>query len=285
MTMPDLEQFERIRRLALQLAGIELFERHRDIVARRSRRFGIHDASGLDTLLDAADNGDADASRRLISLLTTNFTSFFRHPHHFDLAAEHALWTVHRRGTARLWSAAAATGEEPYSLAMSVIDVFQRDDPSVTILATDVDEDALAVARRGEYGELALSTLTAEHRGRYFSQAADAGRWRITQAARDLVEFRALNLTDVAWPVAGPFDVVFCRNVLLYLETGHRYSVLERIASLLAPDGVLALDPAEHLGRAGHLFVTRTNGVYSRRPLARPVRPARHRPRPGIGVE
>ncbi|HZO27991.1 MAG TPA: protein-glutamate O-methyltransferase CheR [Chloroflexota bacterium] len=264
--MPRPEQFERIQRLALQLAGIELFERHREVVDRKCRRLGIQEASGLDALLDAADEGDANARRRLIGLLTTNFTGFFRHPHQLDLAAEHALWAVHRRGTARLWSAAAATGEEPYSLAMATIDVFRRDDPAVTILATDIDDDALAVARRGEYGEPALSTLAAEHRTRFFNRAAESGRWRIAQAARDLVEFRALNLTGVEWHLAGPFDVVFCRNVLLYLEAGHRYSVLERIASLLAPDGILLLDPAEHLGRAGHLFVTRTNGLYSRRP-------------------
>ena len=260
------QQFERIRRLALELAGIELFERHRDVVDRRSRRFGIADEDEIEALLDAVDDGDARASRRLIGLLTTNFTSFFRHPHHFDLAAEHALWAVHRRGTARLWSAAAATGEEPYSLAMASIDVFQRDDPAVTILATDIDDDALEIARRGEYGEPALNALPYGHRTRFFSRAADTGRWRIAQAARDLVAFRTLNLTDVDWHLAGPFDVVFCRNVLLYLEAGHRYAVLERIVSLLALDGVLFLDPAEHLGGAGHLFVKHADGVYARRP-------------------
>jgi chemotaxis protein methyltransferase CheR len=88
------------------------------------------------------------------------------------------------------------------------------------------------------------------------------------------VEFRPLNLTDVSWPIAGPFDVVFCRNVLLYLEAGYRYSVLERVASLLAPDGLLMLDPTEHLGAAGHLFVTRSNGVYAKQPPAHAARRA-----------
>src|SRR5207245_9398291 len=98
-----------------------------------------------DALLDAAEDGDTDARRRLIELLTTNFTGFFRHPWHFHLAAEHALWAVHRRGSARLWSAAAATGEEPDSLAMAVIDVFRRDAPAVTLLATDIGHAALSV--------------------------------------------------------------------------------------------------------------------------------------------
>src|SRR5438093_11707298 len=141
-------QFERARRLALGLAGIELFERHRELLWRKSDRLLGHDA--FDALLGAAEEGDADARRRLVELLTTNFTGFFRHPWHFHLAAEHALWAVHRRGSARLWSAAAATGEEPYSLAMAVIDVFRRDDPAVTILATVIDVAVLGGTREAE---------------------------------------------------------------------------------------------------------------------------------------
>lgn len=262
------EQFARIRSVALRLAGIELFERHHDILDRQSRRLGIHDEAGFEALLNRADDGEASASRQLIGLLTTNFTGFFRHPRHFELAAEHALWAVHRRGSARLWSAAAATGEEPYSLAMALIEVFQRNDPSVTILATDIDEDALAIARQGEYAEPTLSAVSADHRARHFSPATKARHWRISQAVRDLVEYRRLNLTDLVWPPAGPFDVVFCRNVLMYLEANHRYAVLERVASVLVPDGMLILDPTEHLGKADHLFAPGTNGVYASRSAA-----------------
>jgi chemotaxis protein methyltransferase CheR len=260
------EQFDQTRRLALRLAGIELFERHREVLERRIRRLGIHDRAGFDTLLNTADEGDSRAGRQLIGLLTTHFTGFFRHPRHFDIAAEHAVWAVHRRGTARLWSAAAATGEEPYSLAMALIDIFQRNNPPVKILASDIDEDALAVARQGEYAEPALSRLEADHRTRFCNQTADRRHWRISQEARDLVEFRVLNLTDAAWPLDGRFDVVFCRNVLMYLEACHRYAVLERMASVLAPDGILILDPTEHLGKAGHLFAHRADGIYSSRP-------------------
>jgi chemotaxis protein methyltransferase CheR len=260
------EQFDQTRRLALRLAGIKLFERHREVLERKIRRLAIHDRAGFDRLLSAADKGDTHAGRQLIGLLTTHFTGFFRHPRHFDLAAEHALWAVHRRGTARLWSAAAATGEEPYSLAMALIDVFQRNNPPVTILATDIDEDALGVARHGEYGQSALREIEPERRARYFSAAAGPGRSRIVAEARDLVEFRVLNLTDSAWPLEELFDVVLCRNVLMYLEACHRYAVLERMASVLAPDGILILDPTEHLGKAAHLFAHGADGIYSSRP-------------------
>ena len=263
------EQFERTRQLALRLAGIELLERHREVLGRRSRRLGIHDGAGFEALLNRADDDDPTAIRQFVGLLTTNFSGFFRHPRHFELAAEHALWAVHRRGAARLWSAAAAAGEEPYSLAMALIEVFQRDDPPVTILATDIDEDALAIARQGEYAERALSALATGRRTRFFSQATNVRPWRISQTVRDLVEYRGLNLADLVWPIAGPFDVVFCRNVLMYLEANHRYAVLERMASVLAPDGMLILDPTEHLGKADHLFAPGTNGVYSSRQASR----------------
>lgn len=257
------DQFERARRLALRLAGIELLDRHRQLLERR----GVQLAAGpaTDAWLSAAEDGDADACRRLIELLTTNVTGFFRHPWHFDHAAEHALWTVHRRGPARLWSAAAATGEEPYSLAMSLIDVFRCDDPAVTILATDIDETALAVAREAEYSGTALEALPPAHHARFVGERGASGRRRLAAPVRRMVEFQRLNLTDVVWPLDGRFDVVFCRNVLMYLEGGHRYAVLERMASVLEPGGLLLLDPSEHLGGAAPLFVSQGSGVYSRR--------------------
>jgi len=261
------EQFERARRLASGLAGIELFDRHRELLERRSDRLGRRD--GLDALLGAAEAGEPDARRRLIELVTTNFTGFFRHPWHFHLAAEHALWTVHRRGPARLWSAAASTGEEPYSLAMALIHVFRCDDPAVTVLGTDIDEAALDVAREAEYDDAALAGLEPAQRARFVGETRPGGRRRLVPAVRQLVEFRLLNLADVVWPIEGPFDVVFCRNVIMYLEAGHRYAVLERIASMLEPGGLLLLDPSEHLGGATALFESRGNGVYARRAAGR----------------
>ena len=264
-------QFDQTRRLALRLAGIELLERHRELLGRRSQRLGVRGGAGLDQLLGAAEEGEAEATRRVISLLTTNFTGFFRHPAHFEVAAAHALRAVLRRGAARLWSAAAATGEEPYSLAMGLMEVFRREDPPATVLATDIDVEALAVAERGEYGARALRAVEPERSARFFSETA-VGRWGVAPAVRRLVEFQGLNLAGVAWPVEGPFDVIFCRNVLMYLEAGHRYAVLERMASLLAPEGWLILDPTEHLGRAGHLFTPGADGVYSRPGAASPRR-------------
>ena len=268
------EQFDQTRRLALRLAGIELFERHRQVLERRIRRLGIHDGAGFDALLNGAEKGDTHAGRQLIGLFTTNFTGFFRHPWHFQLAAEHALRTVDRRGEACLWSAAAATGEEPYSLAMALIEVFQRDDPPASILATDVDADALAVARKGEYEDRTLRSpidgdrescgLSTDQVFRFFTRRDDSC-WSVKPAVRRLVEFREINLAEVPWPVEGCFDVIFCRNVLMYLEGGRRVEVLERLASLMAPDGLLMLDPTEYPKRAEKWFSVLASGVYTPR--------------------
>src|SRR5262245_41005486 len=140
------DQFERARNLALRLAGIELVDRHRELLYRRSQRLGILEGNGLDALLSAAEEGDPNAGQKLVSLFTTNLTGFFRHPKHFDFAADHVLRVAKSRQP-RCFSAAAATGEEPYSLAMAVTEVFANEEPRVNILATDIDVEALAVAR------------------------------------------------------------------------------------------------------------------------------------------
>jgi chemotaxis protein methyltransferase CheR len=259
------QQFDRARRLASSLAGIELLDRHRELVCRRSRRLGILDSAGLDSLLGAAEEGEPSAAQKLLCLLTTRFTGFFRHPRHFEIAAAHALRAARERGGAGLWSAAAATGEEPYSLAMALIEILQREDPPVTILATEISEEALAVARSGKYGESALGGLTPEQRARFFRESGCTKLWTLAPEVQRMVEFHALNLIAPAWPLVGEFDVIFARNVLMYLEAGCRQAILDRMAALLAPDGLLVLDPVEHPGPAERLFAPVKDGIYTLR--------------------
>lgn len=255
-------QFDRTQQLALRLAGIELVERHRELLLRRSRRLGIQDDAALDELIRAVEAGEPMATRQFLGLLTTKFTGFFRHPAHFEAAAEQALLAVKQRGAARIWSAGTATGEEAWSMAMAVTERFQSGVPPVCILATDVDAGALAVAERGEYSEAVLKPVSAERRARFFVPPTCV---RVGPGLRKLLELQPLNLVAGEWPMTGGFDVIFCRNVLMYLEARHRQAVLERMAALLSPDGLLMLDPSEHPAGAAHLFNPASDGIYSLR--------------------
>ena len=259
------EQFDRTRVLARRLAGIELHERHRKLLCQRYQRIETSGPTSFNALLSAAEEGDPRARRQLVGLITTNFTGFFRHPRHFELAGERALAAIRRCGRARLWSAAAATGEEPYSLAMALIEMSGHDAPPVTILATDINADALAVAQQAEYSKVALGSLSPARRARFLTPLSDGKLWKICPTVCRIIDFGVVNLADSTWPVEGPFDVIFCRNVLMYLEACLRQAVLERMTSLLTPDGILMLDPTEHLGKAGHLFTQRSDGVCLRR--------------------
>jgi len=258
-------EFAQVRNLALQIAGIQFYGRNREHFFRRCERVGISSAAGLAGLLGAVEAGDAEARRQFISLVTTSFTGFFRHPLQFETAAEHAFKTIHRRGAARLWSAAAATGEEPYSLAMALNLLLRQNNPAASILATDIDSDALDFAQRGEYKERSLQSLDPTLRKRFFIDSSAVRSACIVETIRRLVEFRELNLASSEWSVTGVFDVIFCRNVLMYLESRHRESALMRMAALLSPDGLLILDEAEYPGKAEHLFGKGNKGIYTLR--------------------
>jgi chemotaxis protein methyltransferase CheR len=263
--MLSREQFERVRRLALELAGIELVERHWDLIARRAPRLDISDSAAFEMMLREVEAGNLAAARRFVQVVTTKFTAFFRHPEQFRLAAAHCVQAARERGHARLWCAGTATGEEAYSLAISLTDAFSDKNPPVTILATDLDAEALAIAQRGEYSAAALDPVAPEIRERYFV-AGQPGRVTVERRAAQLINFRVLNLASADWSVDGSFDVVFCRNVLMYMAGDWRQRIVERIRELLAPEGLLIIDPVESLGESRTtLLQAIAPGVYADR--------------------
>jgi chemotaxis protein methyltransferase CheR len=149
---------------------------------------------------------------------------------------------------------------------MALMVLVTQNNQAATILATDIDADALDFAQRGEYEERSLQSLDPALRNRFFVDAAGATSACIVAAIRRLVEFRELNLASSEWSVTRPFDVIFCRNILMYLESRYRESALMRMAELLSPDGLLILDPAEYPGKAEHLFGKGNKGIYTLRP-------------------
>lgn len=186
---------------------------------------------------------------RVVEAMTTNETSWFRDQHPFELFAGHILTSLRSTraasGSLDVWCAAASTGQEPYSLAMLLQDwLVAHPGWRARILATDLNEEVLAVARRGRYSQLEVNRgLPVQRLVRHFVRSGTA--WEIEDGLRRMIDFRQLNLA-VPFPSAvGRFDVVFCRNVLIYFDTATKRAILERVKRVLRPEGFLVLGGAE----------------------------------------
>jgi chemotaxis protein methyltransferase CheR len=204
--------------------------------------------------------GTAQDSQDFVNALTTNLTRFYREDHHFahlsdyvrDLVARRPRVGPDGRPRLRIWSAGCSTGQEPYTVAVSLLDQFpelKRWD--FRILATDIDTNVIAKAATGVYPETELSGLSAQ-RAALFERNGD-GMIRVPAAARSLVAFKPLNLiTD--WPMRGPFDAIFCRNVAIYFDKPTQGRLFSRLGKMLAPEGFLYIGHSENLGSGAEGF-------------------------------
>ncbi|MEW5881766.1 MAG: CheR family methyltransferase [Pseudomonadota bacterium] len=264
------QDFERVRRLIHARAGIHLNDTKRNMVySRLSRRLRALGIDSFRVYLDRLENDPAFAAQEqqlFINALTTNLTSFFREPHHFPRLAEF----LRARGDgARLWCAAASTGEEPYSIAMTMIETLGVD-TSARLLATDIDTHVLATARAAVY-RLDSAQQCGEPRLRRFflrGRGSNEGMVRVRPEVARLVEFAPLNLLDATWPVLRSFapfvDAVFCRNVMIYFDKSTQRHVLARIAQVLRPGGLLFVGHSENFTDCRGWFALRGKTVYER---------------------
>jgi chemotaxis protein methyltransferase CheR len=234
-------------------------------IAERMRALGLEDESVYLRLVRTDATGDE--LRRFINAITTNTTSFFRAPEHFGVLADHArAWDASGGGRYRVWCAASSTGEEPWSIAMVLarwVPEWARRD--VKVLATDIDTDVLAEAKAARYRDAALSTVPADYRARFLTPAGadEAGNCQVVRSElRAMVSFARLNLVRFPYPMAGPFDVIFCRNVLIYFDNDTRLRVLSAMIQLLDPRGLLILGPSESAMGLDHLVRRTTDSVY-----------------------
>jgi chemotaxis protein methyltransferase CheR len=269
------KDFERIRQLIYDHAGISLSPSKQDMVysrlARRLRATGINNFRDYLALLESNNEAEWQA---FVNSLTTNLTSFFREPHHFPLLAEHALKQKGRHPIS-LWCSAASTGEEPYSMAMTMVDAFGSLTPPVTIIATDLDTNVLAKGEAGVYPVERIEKLSDDLVKRFFIRGtgAQAGFVQVRPELRAMIAFRKVNLLSNDWPIRGPLDAIFCRNVMIYFDKATQLKILERFAPLLRPDGLLFAGHSESFHNAGHIFSLRGKTVYE---LARPKLPEQH---------
>ncbi|MBI5438742.1 MAG: chemotaxis protein CheR [Nitrosomonadales bacterium] len=260
-----VKDFERVRQLIYDHAGISLNPSKQDMVysrlARRLRATGINNFQQyLDRLGKNSDDAEWEA---FVNALTTNLTSFFREPHHFPLLAEHALKQKGRHPIS-LWCSAASTGEEPYTMAMTMVDAFGSFTPPVTIIATDLDTNVLAKAEAGVYPAERVEKLSDDMVKRFFLKGTgtQAGFVRVRPELRAMITFRQVNLLGEEWHIRGPLDAIFCRNVMIYFDKATQLKILERFAPLLQPDGLLFAGHSESFHNAGHIFSLRGKTVY-----------------------
>lgn len=265
--------FERIRTMLYKHSGIKLNDSKMDMVySRLARRLR---ATGLKTFQDYLARVEKQQDEEwevFINSLTTNLTAFFREPHHFPLLKEHVLSL--RKRPLRLWCSAASTGEEPYTMAMSMVEAFGSYKPPVEIIATDIDTNVLNKAKAGIYPMDRVEKLPQETLKRFFlkGSGANADNVKVRKELCDLISFRQLNLLDNQWPVNGAFDVIFCRNVMIYFDKDTQYKILKRFAPLLEPHGLLFAGHSESLHHAADLFKLRGQTVYELSPQVRQSR-------------
>ncbi len=247
--------FKKIRDLVKKDTGINLSEAKRDMVyARLSRRLRDLGMQRFSDYLSFLVSGSCeDELIQFTNAITTNLTSFFREEHHFDYLATTALPEVvkhnHDQKKIRIWCSAASTGEEPYSIAMVVREMAPMlRGWDVKILATDLDTNVLDTAKNGIYAENRIEGISGRRQRKFFLKGTGnhAGKVSVRNELKELITFKKLNLMD-KWPLRGPFDIIFCRNVVIYFTKDTQKVLLDRFAGLVAPDAYLFMGHSESL--------------------------------------
>jgi chemotaxis protein methyltransferase CheR len=257
--------FQRVQKLIYQRAGISLHDGKRAMVysrlSRRLRETGDRSfADYLNGLERASGAAGEQEWQEFINCLTTNLTSFFREEHHFHALAE-ALKPLAGRPI-RMWCNAASTGEEPYSIAMTLL---EGGCGNARLLATDIDTKVLATAQRGVYPADARG-LSPQRLQRHMMRGtgANAGFMRVKPELQKMIEFRTFNLMATQWSLGEPFDMVFCRNVMIYFDHETQRKVLEHIHAVMKPGSLLFVGHSENFTDARDLFILQGKTIYKR---------------------
>jgi chemotaxis protein methyltransferase CheR len=263
---PDLtaEDFRRVRKLAYERAGLAIPNGKEGLVRSRvSKRLRERRIATFSAYFDAVEQEPSGEEMvKLIDLLTTNKTDFFREPAHFDYLVQQVVPTVVAAGTPlRLWSAGCSSGEEPYTLSM----VLRESLPArydFRILATDISTKVVAAAKKGAYTAQQLGDVSPARRARWFTPTPDGGAMALPEL-RTPISFAHLNLM-ASWPMSGPFDAIFCRNVMIYFDKPTVTRLVNRFYDLLAPGGHLFIGHSESLTAIEHRYRYVQPAVYAK---------------------
>jgi chemotaxis protein methyltransferase CheR len=263
-------EFDRLRVLVHQVTGIALADSKRELVysrlARRLRKLKLSSFGEYCAMVEVDDSGELE---ELTNAITTNLTSFFRENYHFEQLAAEALPYIERQRAAsrrmRFWSAGCSTGEEAYSLAIVMREALSHlSHWDIRLLATDIDSQVVATAAAGQYADDRLSAVAAERARRWFLPVAGKpGYCAAADELRKLITFKQLNLLD-NWPMKGPFDAIFCRNVVIYFDKDTQRTLFDRMAALQEPGGWLFIGHSENLFNVTQRYQLVGRTVYRR---------------------
>jgi len=265
------KDFDRVTKLVNERTGIVLSDAKRQMVygrlTRRLRALGLSEFSAYLKLVQDDVNGELV---NFVNAMTTNLTAFFRESHHFDYLANTALPRIMKTNAQtrqiRIWSAGCSTGEEPYSIVSTLREIIPAGSGwDIKILATDLDSNVLNTAANGIYTAERVAGLSAKQLKRWFLKGKNekTGMVRVKKELRDLITFQQLNLME-SWPVKGPFDLIFCRNVVIYFNKETQRKLVNRYADIMTPDANLFLGHSESLFKVSDRFKLIGNTIYQR---------------------
>lgn len=262
------KDFNFIRNLVGERTGIVLSDAKRDMVyGRLSRRLRQLDLSDFSTYCNMLSDGDSQELIEFTNAITTNLTSFFREPHHFEFLKEKLLPELMRdnpRRRLRIWSAGCSSGEEPYSIAMVVREVMPSNSGwDVRILATDLDSNMVKRASEGIYTEERVNGMSMSRMKRWIrkGRAENADMIKMANELQDIITFKELNLMH-DWPMSGPFDFMFCRNVVIYFNKDTQRTLFDRYANLVKDGGHLFIGHSESLYKVCDRFQLLGQTIY-----------------------
>lgn len=265
----SIDEYERFRTLIYEESGISLGERKKSLLASRlSKRLRDLDlATFSEYYAKVTQDQTREEFTRMLDLISTNKTDFFREPKHFDFLRERILPELERTKRIRIWSSACSSGEEPYTIAMTLFDTVRNPDEwDCKILASDLSTRVLAKAATGTYDEERVRDVPSEVIRRHFlrGRGESTGLLKVKPHLVAMIQFRRLNLMDDHFPIKSPLDLIFCRNVMIYFDRPTQETLVNKFHHYLKPGGYLFIGHSESLQWVSHPFKSLAPTIYQK---------------------
>jgi len=264
--------FKLVQKLVADHTGINLTDAKKDLVyGRLSKRIRKLDLSSFQEYISYVEDDHESELINFINAITTNLTSFFRENHHFEYLRNTLIPELIARNEdtrrIRIWSAGCSTGEEPYSIAITVLEALQNySNWDVKILATDLDTNVVATAKAGIYKDERVTGIDKKKLKRWFLNGSgkNLGKVRVSSELQDIITFKQLNLMT-QWPMKDKFDIIFCRNVVIYFDKPTQKVLFDRYANILRNNGTLIIGHSETLFKVSDRFKPIGNTIYEKK--------------------